>query len=165
MIAPPPRALKWLIWTLITLTLLAVIGAGVGVYAFREWVPPRYQVRIIDQIPIAEVFLPQRPADAVLPTPIPAEGSVPLEDLLGISGAETESSIPKTPVPTAEGDAEAVVIAVEPTATNATTYQRPDSHRKRRPCEHSGQCDCVNHSSPPGKRSELRISVCAPDVE
>jgi tetratricopeptide (TPR) repeat protein len=144
-IAPPPRALKWLIWTMIVLVVLALIGGIVGVYAFREWVPPRYQVTLSDQFPILTVLLPPRPdANTVLPPPEVTEGesSVSLDDLLGLTtteesnaeeaastndsnaAADTEEPVvteepleTEEVAPTAEGDAAAAEVAVVPSPT------------------------------------------------
>ncbi|MEO0564535.1 MAG: C39 family peptidase, partial [Chloroflexota bacterium] len=119
---PPPRALKWLIWALVTLTVLAIIGGIVGIYAFQNWVPPRYQVQLSTRFPVMNVFLPQRDNTITLPTPIPSTGEdeVDLNDLLGLSAAEDESdeTAPVESVePTPEGDADAAAVVIVPTAT------------------------------------------------
>lgn len=139
-IAPPPRALKWLVWLLIIFTVLAIVGAGVGVYAFREWVPPRYQFTYSERFPILQVLLPERPsADTTLPTPVAPQSEVDLDALLGLTAEEnaltetapTEQS--PTEAPTVEGEAaapasDAVVslptttsTTIPPTATTAPT--------------------------------------------
>jgi hypothetical protein len=112
-IAPPPRALKWLIWFLVVVVVLGVIGGGLGVYAFREWVPPRYQVQYSSQFPILSVLLPQRDNTTTLPTPLPTtEGGVSLEDLLGGAAGSVEA-----PTQAAASD--------QPPATTATPTTPP----------------------------------------
>lgn len=108
-IAPPPRLLRWLIWLMVAGVVLAAIGVGVGVYAFREWVPPRYQTVYSERFPILQVVLPERPApDTTLPTPDAAvTSSVPLESLLGIEAATTEDAA----APAATAEATAAVTA------------------------------------------------------
>ena len=95
-VAPPPAVLKWLVWLLVIGGVLAIVGGAAGIYAFREWVPPRYQVTYSDRFPILQVVLPDSPdADAVLPTPeVDATSSVPLDALLGSDpeGAAGEGS-------------------------------------------------------------------------
>ncbi|MFZ4827976.1 MAG: C39 family peptidase, partial [Phototrophicaceae bacterium] len=83
-IAPPPSILRWFVFATLLFLVLLVLGIIGGGWAFREVVPPRYQVYYSDQFPILKVLLPPRPAnDAVLPTPIPQENSISLEELLG----------------------------------------------------------------------------------
>lgn len=83
-IAPPPNILRWFIFATTLFLFLVVIGIVAGGWAFREVVPPRYQVYYSEQFPILKVLLPPRPAnDAVLPTPIPQENAISLDELLG----------------------------------------------------------------------------------
>ena len=111
---PPPRALRWFVWGMIVLVVLAMVGTILGMYAFREWVPPRYQVVYSEKYPILQVLLPESPAaDTTLPTPIPQDSGVALEDLLGISGDNTDAS--EITEPTSAGDASAAEVAILPT--------------------------------------------------
>ncbi|MEM6282246.1 MAG: C39 family peptidase [Chloroflexota bacterium] len=142
-IEPPPRVLRWLIGLMISAAVLAVIAIPVGIYAFREWVPPRYQSVYSERFPILQVALPDRPdASQTLPTPvIEATSDIPLSALLGLPAegateeaeeagsaemvdAATEEMIADTAdtemtEEAAEGDAavEAQAVVVLPTAT------------------------------------------------
>ncbi|MEL6148498.1 MAG: C39 family peptidase [Chloroflexota bacterium] len=136
-IEPPPRILRWLIGLMIFAAVLAVIAIPVGIYAFREWVPPRYQVVYSERFPILQVALPDRPdASQTLPTPvIEATSDIPLNALLGLpaegateeavaAGAAdvtTEEPVEEAMVTeeAAEGDAavESQAVVVLPTAT------------------------------------------------
>ena len=100
-IAPPPSILRWFIFATLMFLILLVLGIIGGGWAFREVVPPRYQVYYSEQFPILKVLLPPRPAnDAVLPTPIPQENSISLEELLG-SPVQTPTLAEQTPEPVA----------------------------------------------------------------
>ncbi len=136
-VAPPPRLLRWLIIFLVVSVIAVVIAVPVGVYAFRNWVPPRYQSVYSERFPILQVMLPPRPAsDATIPTPSAAgTSSVPLDALLGAPVAAedvatedaaatevvTEPDI--TEEPEAEGEAsvgDAVVMLPSPTRVGPT---------------------------------------------
>ena len=117
-IAPPPTLLKWLVWLLVIGGVLTVVGASIGIYAFREWVPPRYQVTYSAQFPILQVVLPDGPAaNTVLPTPqVEVTSSVPLEALLGAPAESTEEAFDE---PTEAAPAEAATVEGDAVAENA----------------------------------------------
>jgi tetratricopeptide (TPR) repeat protein len=134
-VAPPPRLLRWLVIFLVVSVALVVIAVPLGIYAFREWVPPRYQFVYSERFPILQVILPPRPdADATIPMPsAAATSSVPLEALLGapvIEGVATEEAAATEAVTEdvteeaeAEGEAsagEAVVMLPSPTLPGPT---------------------------------------------
>lgn len=125
-VAPPPRALKWVIWFFAFVFIASLIGVGVGAYAFRNWTPPRYQVVYSERFPILRVLLPERPdPNTTLPTPVLPANTIPLEDLLGAPVDPSDASA-ATPDPTVEGDAGlAAEVAIQSTAT--ATLEQPTS--------------------------------------
>lgn len=83
-LSPPPRILFYGAIILFSIVLVAPMA---GVYAFREVLRPAQQQRVINMIPVMEVFLPPRPAPGdTLPTVVPGQSSnISAEDLLGLS--------------------------------------------------------------------------------
>lgn len=118
-LAPPPRFLKWLVYLMIASVILAIVALPIGVYAFRQWVPPRYQVTYSERFPVLKLMLPAAPAsNTVLPTPqLEVTQSVPLDALLGAPAAgaaateEAPDEAAETAAVTEEATAEGEVMA------------------------------------------------------
>jgi tetratricopeptide (TPR) repeat protein len=119
-ITPPPAFLRWGIWLLVIVFVVLVISIPLGIYGFREWVPPRYQVTYSERFPILQVILPPRPApNTILPTPVLQQTTIPLNELLGIS-ASTPTDAP-TLEPTLPPTMVATPIEVTATPSPAPT--------------------------------------------
>lgn len=100
-----------------------IVGVIVGAYAFRTWLPPRYQATYSEQFPVLKLLLPSRAdSNLVLPTPvIEATSSISMDELLGLSGGATET----TPAAEVVVTEEATPSTPEPTPTQPPATPTP----------------------------------------
>jgi hypothetical protein len=106
-VAAPPRIL---LWGVIIVFVMGIVGAGVGVYIFRDVLEPGQQVRVMNILPFMEAFLPPRPGpDDTLPTTVPVDDAA-AQDLLNLT-------LPDHSTDATEAATEEIVA---PTTTRAT---------------------------------------------
>ncbi len=129
----PPRLL---LFGVIGLFLLVVGGSFAGVYIFREVLTPAQRVRVIDNAPFMEAFLPPTPPGGRLPTVQPNVGSeaeamdllgLPLEDLVP-TRTPTPGETPVESITVEESsDASATPLPTNAPATNTPTATPTDA--------------------------------------
>ncbi|MDX1991578.1 MAG: C39 family peptidase [bacterium] len=118
-IPAPPR---FLLWGVIGLFVLGILGAFVGIYLFREALPPRYQARVMQSFPFMEAFMP---GGGTIPTAAavdPEAQSALLQLSLSLPDTTSEATSPAM-VPaetTAEAEATADGVAAAATIIPAT---------------------------------------------
>ncbi len=111
---PPPR---WLMGLILGGVLALVIGIVGGFIAFREVLLPSQQQRVIALVPFMENFLPNRSADAYLPTSAPNPNLVVApEDLLDLTIVSTPL-LPTETIPPTSTATSAHTATFAPSAT------------------------------------------------
>jgi tetratricopeptide (TPR) repeat protein len=117
-IPAPPR---FLLWGVVGLFFIVSIGAMMGLYIFREVLPPARQEHVMYYLPFMREFLPNTAAGNV-PTAEPVDQAV-LDSLLNAPLEQPDASAEATSEETPEITVEAAEATIEPEITPEATEQ------------------------------------------